>query len=78
MLKKRAGFTTALFLLFSIGMNPLPGFAEVKLDLDFFKNEVQPIFLAKRTGNIRCIDCHAGKAYSRFNIMPLLDPGEYF
>ena len=29
-----------------------------ELDFDFFKNEVQPIFLAKREGNVRCIQCH--------------------
>ncbi|MFM1896270.1 MAG: hypothetical protein RLZZ385_1344 [Pseudomonadota bacterium] len=27
-------------------------------DFQFFMNEVQPIFLAKRDGNVRCIQCH--------------------
>jgi YVTN family beta-propeller protein len=30
----------------------------VELNFDYFKNEVQPVFLAKRDGNIRCIQCH--------------------
>ena len=30
-----------------------------KLDYDFFKNRVQPIFLAKRPGHARCYVCHA-------------------
>jgi YVTN family beta-propeller protein len=29
------------------------------LDYEFFKNNVQPIFLAKRAGHARCISCHA-------------------
>jgi len=28
------------------------------LDFEFFKNNVQPIFLAKRPGHARCISCH--------------------
>jgi YVTN family beta-propeller protein len=30
----------------------------VALDYDFFKNNVQPIFLAKRDGHARCVSCH--------------------
>jgi len=29
-----------------------------KLDYEFFKTKVQPIFLAKRPGHARCIACH--------------------
>src|SRR5689334_8247019 len=29
------------------------------LDYEFFKTNVQPIFLAKREGHARCIACHA-------------------
>src|SRR3954467_15594404 len=29
------------------------------LDFEFFKTRVQPIFMAKRPGHARCIDCHA-------------------
>jgi hypothetical protein len=29
------------------------------LDFEFFKNRIQPIFLAKRPGHARCITCHA-------------------
>ena len=29
-----------------------------KLDYEFFKTKVQPIFLAKRSGHARCIACH--------------------
>jgi len=44
---------------------------EVQLDFDYFKNEVQPIFLAKREGNVRCIQCHTRS--SNFRIQPLED-----
>lgn len=34
------------------------GSKAVTLDYDFFKNNVQPIFLAKREGHARCVSCH--------------------
>lgn len=34
------------------------GSKAVTLDFDFFKNNVQPIFLTKRAGNARCVSCH--------------------
>ncbi len=42
---------------------------DVRLDFDYFKNEVQPIYLAKRDGNVRCIQCHTRS--SNFRIQPL-------
>ena len=30
----------------------------VAVDYEFFKNNVQPIFLTKRAGNARCVSCH--------------------
>ncbi|MGH7552700.1 MAG: YncE family protein [Longimicrobiales bacterium] len=30
----------------------------VTLDYDFFRNNIQPIFLTKRAGNARCVSCH--------------------
>ena len=30
------------------------------LDFEFFKSEVQPVFLEKRAGFTRCVVCHAG------------------
>ena len=32
--------------------------ASTPLDYQFFKTQVQPIFLAKRPGHARCISCH--------------------
>jgi len=45
------------------------------LDFEYFKNEVQPIFLAKRDNNIRCIQCHVRS--SGFRLQPL-DNGALF
>ena len=28
------------------------------LDFEYFRTRVQPIFLAKREGNARCVSCH--------------------
>lgn len=40
-----------------------------KLDFDYFMNEVQPIFLAKREGSVRCIQCHTRS--SNLRLQPL-------
>lgn len=39
------------------------------LSFEYFKNEVQPIFLAKRNNNVRCIQCHAHR--TNFRLQPL-------
>ena len=44
------------------------------LDYDFFKTQVQPIFLAKRPGHARCISCHATNNVA-LHLVPL-SPGE--
>jgi YVTN family beta-propeller protein len=36
-----------------------PAAGDVVLDFEYFKNRVQPIFLAKRPGHARCVECHA-------------------
>lgn len=46
-----------------------------ELDFEYFMNEVQPIFLAKRDGNVRCIQCHVRA--SGFRLQPLED-GTFF
>jgi len=33
--------------------------AEKLLDFEFFRTQIQPIFLAKRDGNSRCYSCHS-------------------
>jgi len=45
--------------------------AAVELDFEYFKNEVQPIFLAKRNNNVRCAQCHVRS--SNFRLQPLAD-----
>lgn len=57
---------------------PVPGFAQggsVALDFEFFRDEVQPIFLAKRNSNVRCIQCHTRS--SGFRLQPL-EEGQFF
>ena len=46
-------------------------------NFDYFKTEVQPIFLVKRPGNIACATCHAGAASSNFRLQPLKS-GTYY
>lgn len=44
-------------------------------DFDYFVNEVQPIFLAKRNNNVRCIQCHYRTSGFR---LQSLDEGAFF
>jgi len=44
-------------------------------DFEFFRTEVQPIFLAKRGSSVRCIQCHTRS--SGFRLQPL-DEGAHF
>jgi cytochrome c553 len=41
------------------------------LDFDFFKTRVQPLFTAKRTGLVRCTQCHSRGGGSGFALSPL-------
>jgi hypothetical protein len=63
-------FLIPLGIVFSIAS---PAFAQnaTELNFEYFMNEVQPIFLAKRDGNVRCIQCHTRK--SGFRLQPLED-----
>lgn len=47
-----------------------------ELDFDFFKNEVQPILLAKRDGKVRCIQCHTRS--SGFRLQPLTEDAYFW
>ena len=64
-------------ILISLGFVFFPGlivFAQAaadELNFEYFKNEVQPIFLAKRNNNVRCIQCHTRS--SGFRLQPLAD-----
>ncbi len=63
-------------LMFILGISSAHSQSTVSLDFEFFKNEVQPIFLAKRDGNVRCIQCHTRS--SNFRIQPLQDSLLFF
>lgn len=45
--------------------------SSTELSYEFFRDEVQPLFLVKRAGNIECATCHAGAASSNFRLQPL-------
>ena len=64
-----ASICLALFLM------PQAASAQTELDFNYFKNEVQPIFLAKREGNVRCVQCH--NRTSNLRLQPLED-GQMF
>lgn len=64
-------YSIALGLVFSAPLNAFAQDTPGKLDFAYFKNEVQPIFLAKRNNNVRCIQCHTRS--SNFRLQPLED-----
>lgn len=48
----------------------------VEPSFEYFMNEVQPIFLAKRGDNVRCIQCHTRS--SGFRLQPLDDHAHFW
>ena len=56
----------------SQGAASSPG-AAAKLDYEFFKTKVEPVFLAKREGHARCVMCHTVNN-APFHLVPL-SPG---
>jgi hypothetical protein len=50
-----------------------PSTASKSLNYEFFKDKVQPIFLAKRAGHTRCVVCHTINN-APFHLVPL-SPG---
>lgn len=65
----------ALIILLLLGSSVFSQ-ESVQLDYDYFKDEVQPIFLAKREGRVRCIQCHTRS--SNFRIQALEDHQLFF
>jgi hypothetical protein len=47
------------------------------LDYDYFKSQVEPIFLAKRTGHTRCYVCHGERSNNAFRLEKIT-PGATF
>lgn len=47
-----------------------PAASTSALDFEFFRTKVEPIFLAKRPGNVRCVQCHAPAA-GNLRLQPL-------
>src|SRR5882672_2195119 len=51
--------------------------AAQSLDYGFFKTRVEPIFLVKRPGHVRCYVCHADRSNNSFRLEKIA-PGEKF
>src|SRR5689334_24614533 len=59
-----------LLLAALLGQAPAPAQSSVTLDYDFYKARVQPLFLEKREGHARCVQCHAGSTTLRLQPLP--------
>ena len=51
--------------------------AAQSLDYEFFKARVEPIFLAKRPGHVRCVVCHSDRSNNSFRLEKI-SPGAKF
>jgi hypothetical protein len=47
------------------------------LDYEVFKTRVEPIFLTKRPGHVRCVVCHSERSNNSFKLETIA-PGEKF
>ena len=70
----RLGMIAAVTLLLQ-GMTS-PASAQ-SLDYAFFKARVEPLFLAKRPGHVRCVVCHSERSNNSFRLEKL-SPGAKF
>lgn len=59
-----------LLLAALLGQQPAAPPATAALDYDFYKARVQPLFLEKREGHARCVQCHAGSSTLRLQNLP--------
>jgi hypothetical protein len=55
------------------GQGPAAPGTAAKLDYEFFKSKVEPVFLTKREGHARCVMCHTVNN-APFHLVPL-SPG---
>ena len=60
----------ALMLVGVLAQQPAPSLKASALSFEFFKTDVQPIFLKKRQGHARCIACH-GQTTTPLDLQPL-------
>ncbi len=59
-----------LLLAALLGQQPAPPPVTPALDYEFYKARVQPLFLEKREGHARCVQCHAGSTTLRLQRLP--------
>ena len=49
---------------------PAPAASSASLDFEYFRTNVQPIFVARREGHARCIACHTTASNMRLQPLP--------
>jgi hypothetical protein len=48
------------------------------LDYEFFKTRVEPIFLTKRPGHVRCYVCHSDRSNNSFKLQTIAPGGKFW
>jgi hypothetical protein len=48
------------------------------LDYEFFKTRVEPIFLTKRPGHVRCYVCHSERSNNSFKLQTIAPGGKFW
>jgi hypothetical protein len=48
------------------------------LDYEFFKTRVEPIFLTKRPGHVRCYVCHSDRSNNSFKLETIAPGGKFW
>ena len=71
---------TGLLMGAAIGLfgNVAPAEAQARLDFEFFKARVAPIFLKQRSGHARCYVCHQNTTGSSYQYLEKLPEGASF
>ena len=67
---------TLVLAALAAALSASPALAQ-SLDYEVFKTRVEPIFLTKRPGHVRCYVCHSDRSNNSFKLEKL-SPGEKF
>jgi len=76
-MEARVQRTLSTLVLAALAAAASPALAQ-SLDYEFFKARVEPIFLAKRPGHVRCVVCHSERSNNSFKLETIAPGGKFW
>jgi hypothetical protein len=69
--------TLSTLVLAGLAGTAFPALAQ-SLDYEYFKARVEPIFLTKRPGHVRCVVCHSERSNNSFKLETIPAGGKFW